>query len=195
MVVDMTEHGRQRGHIRLRAARRVAGDARQAHDLAVPIEQRLLPGQAPSLPPVGIEMQLQSSVDRNALAQNAEVLSFEAIAQRRRKNIARRSPDEVGLPRETAAPDQRLVHRHIARIPVLEEEDHVVDAIEQLLAEERTAEPIQKVPSSFAPRFHRRGYCADSRVSASDARKIGAAACGKFPGARRAEPGRRRTGE
>jgi hypothetical protein len=27
MVVDIAEHGRQRGHIRLRAARRVAGDA------------------------------------------------------------------------------------------------------------------------------------------------------------------------
>src|SRR5580704_4092010 len=99
MVVEIGERRRKRRGVWLRTRRRldVARHAGEPYDPPVPVPQRLLPGHAPSLLPVGIEVQFQPAVDRNSLTQHAGILVVETFAERRWKDLTRRSSDKIGF--------------------------------------------------------------------------------------------------
>jgi len=63
-------------------------------------------------------MQLQSSVDREPFVQHAQVLAFERLAQWGGENLARRSPEQIGLGGKAAASNQRVVDRDIPCFPI-----------------------------------------------------------------------------
>ena len=104
------------------------------------VDQRLLPGQAPALAAVRIEMKLHPAADRQALGDHLEILGLEALAERRREHLARLAADQRPLVGEVAAIGERLVDRDVARLAILDEEDDVGDVVEKLDRRKRPPE-------------------------------------------------------
>ena len=77
-------------------------------------------------------MKLHPAADRQALGDDLEILGLEALAERRRKHLARLAADERPLVGEVAAIGERLVDRDVARLAILDEEDDVGDVVEKL---------------------------------------------------------------
>ena len=85
-------------------------------------------------------MALHLSPDRESLGDDLEILRLEPLAERRGKDLARLPADQRALAGEPAAMGERIVDRDIARLLILDEEDGVGDAVEELQAWKRAAE-------------------------------------------------------
>ena len=142
MLVDVGESVREgfgRGS-RPRRRGRVARNAGKTPDGAVEADQRLLPGQAPALAAVGIEMKLEPAADRKSFREHPAVLLLETIPERRGEDFAGLVADQRPLAGDLAAKDERFIDSDISRVLVLDEEDDVADAIEKLNSRERASE-------------------------------------------------------
>ncbi len=82
-------------------------------------------------------MALHPGPDRESFGDDLEILRLEPLAERRGKDLARLAADERTLAGEPAAMGKRIVDRDIARLLVLDEEDGIGDAVEQLNARKR----------------------------------------------------------
>jgi 1-pyrroline-4-hydroxy-2-carboxylate deaminase len=84
-------------------------------------------------------MAFHPATDREAFSDDFEILRLEPLAERGGKDLARLAADQRALASEPAAMGERIVNRDIARLLVLDKEDGVGDAVEELNARKRTA--------------------------------------------------------
>ena len=109
----------------------------QPDHLSRPVAQRQFVGQAPPAATGRIEMQFQLVENGVALTQDLFVLRPITFAEGRRKNFIGAASDQFAFLPPAAALHERPVHDHVSAAIVLDEEDHVREAIEQRFAGER----------------------------------------------------------
>ncbi|MNR08471.1 hypothetical protein D3C85_1246300 [compost metagenome] len=95
------------------------------------VTQRQFVGQAPASLAARIEVQLQLVAQRIATFQYAAVLLGVVRAEACRENVLGRVPQQRVLALHAAALRQGLVHQHIARLRVLDEEHHAGHGVQQ----------------------------------------------------------------
>ena len=85
-------------------------------------------------------MQLKPAADREPFREHPAVLRLETVAERGGEDFARLAADQRALAGDLAAKDERFIDRDISRLPILDEEDDVANAIEKLNSGERASE-------------------------------------------------------
>ncbi len=96
-------------------------------------------------------MQLHPAPDRKPFGDDPEILRFEPLAEWGREDLARLAADQSVTVGEPAAMGERFVDRDVARLVILDEEDGVSDAVEELNSRERPSEDGGEQRGRIAP--------------------------------------------
>jgi hypothetical protein len=115
----------------------VTRDAGNPHDPVVGASKGELVGQTPTLDPRRIEVELETLDDRDPRCQDPEVLVEKSVSEWRGKDFLRGATQEFVLTKPPTAHDQGLVDHDIAALSILDEKDHVRNAVEESFGERR----------------------------------------------------------
>ena len=108
----------------------VSRNSGESDNLAFFISQRALPGQAPSLPAIRINVELQLTTDCRTPFKNSPVLPLKFIAQWARKNFCCCLAQKVTFERLATAPYQGRIHEMVTCTGVFNKVGRVRNLIE-----------------------------------------------------------------
>ena len=142
-VVDSCGHRRKIPVLGTRRMK-VAGNAANAGGAAIFSGDRLFECQAPATATARIEVEFQMIPDARSAAQNLAVLKCKGISKRRGKQVLRRAAYRLVLVGKATTLGEGIVHRHVAALGVLHEENDIRHPIEQAVNWQRSADGFKK---------------------------------------------------